>query len=52
MARLIEASGFLLIVAFLWFVWPPLVLLGLGALIVAAANSLIDRPASDKGESP
>lgn len=34
-----EALGFGLILGFLWFVWPPLVLLGAGLLLVAWANT-------------
>jgi hypothetical protein len=37
--KLIEAAGFALVLGFLWFVWPPLVLLGAGILLVAAANT-------------
>lgn len=36
--NVIEAVGYLLLVAFLWFVWPPLVLVGAGALLVVGAN--------------
>lgn len=35
---LLELLGLILVVAFLWFVWPPLVLLGSGLLIVVWAN--------------
>lgn len=35
----IEAVGFALVVGFLWFVWPPLVLLGAGLLLVLWANT-------------
>ena len=33
-----EWVGYGLIIGFLWFVWPPLVLLGSGLLIVIDAN--------------
>lgn len=36
--NLIETVGYVLLVAFLWFVWPPLVLLGAGVLLVVLAN--------------
>ena len=39
MNDLLEALGFLLVLAFLWFVWPPLVLLGAGILLVVGANT-------------
>lgn len=38
-----ELAGFGLILGFLWFVWPPLVLLSAGILLVAWANT---RPKS------
>lgn len=34
-----ELAGFGLILGFLWFVWPPLVLLGAGILLVLWANT-------------
>lgn len=34
-----ELAGFGLILAFLWFIWPPLVLLGAGLLLVTWANT-------------
>lgn len=34
-----EVAGFGLILGFLWFVWPPLVLLGAGLLLVTFANT-------------
>jgi hypothetical protein len=34
-----EWVGYGLVIAFLWFVWPPLVLLGSGLLIVIDANA-------------
>jgi hypothetical protein len=37
--KLTEVAGFGLILGFLWFVWPPLVLLGAGLLLVAYANT-------------
>jgi hypothetical protein len=37
--KLAELAGFGLVLAFLWFVWPPLVLLGAGVLLVAYANT-------------
>jgi hypothetical protein len=33
-----EKLGFALVVAFLWFVWPPLCLLGAGLLLIVWAN--------------
>jgi hypothetical protein len=36
--NLLELAGYGLVIAFLWFVWPPLVLLGAGVLLVVAAN--------------
>ncbi len=39
-----EVVGFLLVLAFLFFVWPPLVLLGAGVLLVAYANVRAARP--------
>lgn len=38
MSNAIEVAGFGLILAFLWFIWAPLVLLGAGVLLVAYAN--------------
>lgn len=37
-SNLVELVGYGLIVAFLWFVWPPLALLGGGVLLVLWAN--------------
>ena len=34
-----ELIGYGLILGFLWFVWPPLVLLGAGALLILWANT-------------
>lgn len=39
MDKLAELVGFSLILAFLYFVWPPLVLLGAGLLLVTFANT-------------
>lgn len=39
MDKLAEFVGFSLVLGFLWFVWPPLVLLGAGLLLVAYANT-------------
>jgi hypothetical protein len=36
--NVLEALGFGLVLGFLWFVWPPLVLLGAGLLLIAHAN--------------
>lgn len=36
--NLAEALGYALVIGFLWFVWPPLVLLGAGVLLVVWAN--------------
>jgi hypothetical protein len=36
--NLLELLGFCLIAAFAWFVWPPLVLLIAGLLLVLLAN--------------
>lgn len=38
MNDLIELVGFALIATFAWFVWPPLVLLVAGLLLVLLAN--------------
>jgi hypothetical protein len=35
----LEFAGFVLVIGFLWFVWPPLVLLGAGLLLVMRANT-------------
>jgi hypothetical protein len=40
---LLEWLGFALIVSFLWFVWPPLTLLGAGLLLVLWANARAGR---------
>lgn len=34
-----ELVGFGLVLGFLWFLWPPLVLLGAGVLLIARANT-------------
>lgn len=39
MNSVVELAGFGLVLGFLWFVWPPLVLLGAGILLVAWANT-------------
>lgn len=39
MNNLVETIGFGLVLAFLWFVWPPLALLGAGVLLVLWANT-------------
>lgn len=39
----VETTGFALMLGFLWFVWPPLVLLGAGVLLVAWANTRSNR---------
>jgi hypothetical protein len=39
----IETAGFGLVLGFLWFVWPPLVLLGAGLLLIAHANTRSGR---------
>lgn len=39
MDKLAELVGFGLVIAFLWFVWPPLPLLGAGVLLVVWANT-------------
>lgn len=49
MARAIEVVGFLLIIAFCWFVWAPLVLLAAGLLMVAHAQSVNDKAPDDRG---
>ncbi|AGL19508.1 hypothetical protein [Actinoplanes sp. N902-109] len=43
--NLTEAAGFALVLGFLWFVWPPLVLLGAGLLLVVQANTRASSPA-------
>ena len=39
MDDLVELAGFGCVLAFLWFCWPPLVLLGAGVLLIAYANT-------------
>lgn len=39
MDKLAELAGFALVLGFLFFVWPPLVLLGAGLLLVTFANT-------------
>jgi hypothetical protein len=47
----LELVGFALVLGFLWFVWPPLVLLGAGVLLVLAANARPwVRPRREGGE--
>lgn len=48
-SNLLELVGYALILAFLWFVWPPLVLLGAGVLLVLWANARAIRPDREKG---
>jgi chromate transport protein ChrA len=47
---LVEILGFICIAAFAWFVWPPLVLLVAGLLLVLWANVLAVRPRRDKAK--
>jgi hypothetical protein len=47
--NLIELLGFALIATFAWFVWPPLVLLVAGLLLVLLANV---RPARARRTQP
>jgi len=42
--KLAELAGFGLILGFLWFVWPPVVLLGAGLLLVVYANTRSKAP--------
>lgn len=39
MTNLVELAGYGLVLAFLWFLWPPLVLLGAGVLLIVWANT-------------
>lgn len=48
MNNMLELAGYGLVVAFLWFVWPPLVLLGAGVLLVVAANVRAGRAAAPR----
>lgn len=50
MSNVLELLGCVLILAFLWFVWQPLVLLGAGVLLVVWANARAVRP--DRGGGP
>jgi phage terminase large subunit-like protein len=47
---LVEILGFICIAAFAWFVWPPLVLLVAGLLLVLWANVRAVRPRRDRKE--
>ena len=49
MGRVIEALGFLLAVGFLWFVWPPLVILGTGLALIGLANARPFQPPDKRG---
>lgn len=49
--NLAEAVGYALIVAFLYFVWPPLALLGAGVLLVVWANVRAARSAGRSGRT-
>jgi hypothetical protein len=46
--NLLELVGYALVVAFLWFVWPPLCLLGAGLLLVVWANARAGAPSAKK----
>lgn len=39
LAILAETAGFICALVFLWFVWPPLVWLGLSVLLIVWANA-------------
>lgn len=39
MDKLAEVAGFALVLGFLYFVWPPLVLLGAGLVLITFANT-------------
>lgn len=47
----LEAVGLALVVSFLWFLWPPLVLLGAGVVLVALAYLGESRAARKAAES-
>jgi len=47
--NLAELAGYGLVVGFLWFVWPPLVLLGAGLLLIIWANTR--RPSASRGRT-
>ncbi|HEX8347386.1 MAG TPA: hypothetical protein VF657_22000 [Actinoplanes sp.] len=49
--NLIEAAGYALMIAFLYFVWPPLALLGAGAYLVVLANVRAARRAGHSGRT-
>lgn len=44
----LEAVGCFLVVVFFWFVWPPLVLLAAGVLLVLVAVVRDRRPTDDQ----
>lgn len=46
--NLLEFVGYVLVVTFLWFVWPPLCLLGTGLLLVVWANARAGAPSVRK----
>lgn len=45
LVKAVEFFGFCLVVGFWWFVWPPLVLLGTGLVLLLFANTRGARPA-------
>jgi hypothetical protein len=49
--NLAETAGYLMIVAFLYFMWPPLALLGAGLLLVAWANVRASRATARSGRT-
>lgn len=49
--NLTEAVGYALLVAFLYFVWPPLALLGAGVLLVVMANVRAARANGHSGRT-
>jgi hypothetical protein len=53
-ALVLEVVGLALVVAFFWFVWPPLTLLVAGVLLVAVAVVAESRakPVPDAEEAP
>ncbi len=50
----LEVVGLALVVGFLWFVWPPLTLLGAGVLlvVVAVVGESRANPVADAEEAP
>ena len=54
--NLLEALGFLLLIAFSWFVWPPAVLLTTALILLIVANVRAGRAARRaalaKGQKP